>query len=54
MVGGDRFPVGSEVAYTLASAGKDLEALLREMKPSHSQTVNATAASAHGGGLRRG
>lgn len=33
---GDRFLVKSEVAYTLATSGKDLETLLREMKPSHS------------------
>jgi hypothetical protein len=28
--------VKSEAAYTLATSGKDLETLLREMKPSHS------------------
>ncbi|MGP0096236.1 MAG: PAS domain S-box protein [Terriglobales bacterium] len=44
---GDRFMVGSEVAYTLATAGKDLETLLREMKPSHSsRTAQAAAAGA--------
>jgi PAS domain S-box-containing protein len=44
---GDRFMVGSEVAYTVATAGKDLEALLREMKPSHSSgAVKAAAAPA--------
>ena len=33
---GDRFLVNSKVAYTLATSGKDLAALLREMKPAHS------------------
>ncbi len=34
---GDRFLVEAEVAYTVATAGNDLESLLREMKPSHSK-----------------
>jgi hypothetical protein len=33
---GDRFLVEAEVAYTVATAGNDLESLLKEMKPSHS------------------
>jgi PAS domain S-box-containing protein len=56
---GDRFVVGSEVAYTLAAAGKNLETLLREIKPAHSsQTVQVAAAgaagAAHDGGRWRG
>jgi PAS domain S-box-containing protein len=46
---GDRFPIEAEVTYTVASAGNDLESLLREMKPSHSNgtaKANATAAGA--------
>src|SRR5260370_34799096 len=44
---GDRFPVEAEVAYTVATAGHDLESLLREMKPSHSSgTAKAAAAGA--------
>lgn len=44
---GDRFLVGSEVAYTLASPGKDLVGLLQEMKPSYSSgTAKAAAAGA--------
>jgi PAS domain S-box-containing protein len=42
---GDRFLVGSEVAYTVATAGRDLETLLREMKPSHSSAAAKTAAA---------
>ncbi len=42
---GDRFLVGSEVAYTVASAGKELETLLREMKPAHSSGAAKAAAS---------
>jgi len=34
---GDRFLVEAEVAYTVATAGSDLESLLREMKPSHAK-----------------
>lgn len=36
---GDRFLVEAEVAYTVATAGSDLESLLREMKPSHSKGI---------------
>jgi PAS domain S-box-containing protein len=39
---GDRFLVKSEVAYTLATVGKDLEELLREMKPAHSSGLIGT------------
>jgi|SRR5271165_799560 len=43
---GDRFLVVSEVAYTLATPGKDLKALLEEMKPTHSKTAKAPATGA--------
>jgi PAS domain S-box-containing protein len=44
---GDRFLVESEVACTVASAGKDLNSLLLDMKPSHSsKTAKAVAAGA--------
>ena len=44
---GDRFLVEAEVAYTVATAGNDLESLLREMKPSHSSgPAKAVAAGA--------
>jgi hypothetical protein len=44
---GDRFLIEAEVAYTVATAGKNLESLLREMKPSHSgKTAKAAAAGA--------
>jgi PAS domain S-box-containing protein len=44
---GDRFLVEAEVAYTVATAGNDLESLLRDMKPSHSSgTVKTVAAGA--------
>jgi GGDEF domain-containing protein len=33
---GDRFLVKSEVSYTVATQGNELETLLREMKPAHS------------------
>ncbi|MGA2425191.1 MAG: PAS domain-containing protein [Terriglobales bacterium] len=50
---GDRFLVKSEVAYTLASAGKNLEGLLREMKPAHSSaTTKAAAAGAANDSVR--
>jgi len=43
---GDHFLIGSEMAYTLATKGKDLEALLGEMKPAHpSQTSTSTTFS---------
>ena len=53
---GDRFLVEAEVAYTVATAGHDLESLLREMKPSHSSgTAKAAAAGAvHDSGRLRG
>jgi len=53
---GDRFLVAAEVAYTVATAGKDLESLLREMKPSHANgTAKAVAAcAANGSGHSRG
>jgi len=43
---GDRFAIGAEAAHTVVTAGKDLESLLREMKPSHSsRPAKAAAAS---------
>jgi PAS domain S-box-containing protein len=56
---GDRFVVGSEIAYILASAGKNLETLLGEMRPAHSsqtsnKTKKAVSASAPAGGRWRG
>jgi len=36
---GDRFLVEAEVAYTVATAGNDLESLLREMKPARAKGV---------------
>jgi PAS domain S-box-containing protein len=42
---GDRFPIASEVACTMATAGSGLESLLEEMKPAHS-SVTAKAAAA--------
>jgi PAS domain S-box-containing protein len=42
---GDRFLVKAEVTYTVAKAGKDLESLLGEMKPSHSSGTAKTAAA---------
>ncbi|MFZ0800117.1 MAG: PAS domain S-box protein [Terriglobales bacterium] len=51
---GDRFLVGSEVAYTLATPGKDLEALLREMKLSHSSGAAKAAGAANASGRWRG
>jgi len=44
---GDRFPVDAEVSYAMATAGKELESLLREMRPTRaSSTTKAAAASA--------
>jgi len=44
---GDRFPIASEVACAMATAGCDLESLLEEMKPAHSSaTAKAAAAGA--------
>ena len=53
---GDRFLIESEVAYTVATAGKDLESLLREMKPSHSSKAAkaAAAGAANNSGPMRG
>jgi PAS domain S-box-containing protein len=53
---GDRFPVETEVACAVATAGSDLESLLREMKPAHSSRAGkAVAAGAvNDSGLRRG
>jgi hypothetical protein len=52
---GDRFLVEAEVAYTVATAGDDLESLLREMKASHSSgTAKAVAAGANDSGRSRG
>jgi hypothetical protein len=42
---GDRFMVEAEVAYTVATAGNDLESLLRGMKPSHSSGMAKAAAA---------
>ncbi len=42
---GDRFPIASEVACTMAAAGCDLESLLKEMKPSHSSATAKPAAA---------
>lgn len=50
---GDRFVVDSEVAYTLAIPGKDLETLLQELKPSHSSEA-AKAGIAAVGSVGRG
>jgi len=44
---GDHFPVEAEVACTVATAGDDLESLLRELKASHSSgTAKAVGAGA--------
>lgn len=52
---GDRFLVQSEVAYTLATPGKDLESHLREMKPAHSSgTAKAGPGAAHNSARSRG
>jgi PAS domain S-box-containing protein len=42
---GDRFAVGSEIAYTVATPGKDLETLLQELKPAHSSNRAKSAAA---------
>jgi PAS domain S-box-containing protein len=41
---GDRFLVEAEVTYTVATVGKGLESLLREMKPAHSKGMAKAAA----------
>jgi len=46
---GDHFLIKAEVAYTVATAGKDLASLLRELKPAHAGGV-AKAAAAGGDG----
>jgi len=53
---GDRFPVMSEVSYTVAAAGASVESLLGEMKLSHSSGVAkaAVAGSAKDSGPSRG
>lgn len=51
---GDRFMVEAEVAYTVATAGNDLESLLREMKPSHSSASAKAAGAANVAGSLRG
>ena len=43
---GDRFLVEAEVACTVATAGSDLESLLREMKPAHSKGIAKAVAAA--------
>jgi PAS domain S-box-containing protein len=42
---GDRFPVESEVSYTMATDGTDVESLLRAMRPSHSSGAAKSAAA---------
>lgn len=50
---GDRFPVETEVSYTMATAGADVESLLREMRPLHaSRTAKVAAAPKDSGPLR--
>ncbi|MGA6985620.1 MAG: PAS domain S-box protein [Terriglobales bacterium] len=53
---GDRFLIEAEVAYTVATAGHDLESLLLEMKASHSSGAakRAAAGAANNGGSSRG
>jgi PAS domain S-box-containing protein len=53
---GDRFLIEAEVAYTVATAGHDLESLLLEMKASHSSGAakRAAAGAANHGGSSRG
>jgi two-component system cell cycle response regulator len=45
---GDRFPVETEIAYTVVNAGNDLESLLREMKPAHSSQMSQALAAGAG------
>jgi PAS domain S-box-containing protein len=42
---GDRFLVVSDVAYTVATPGCDLESLLQKMKPAHSSATAKTVAA---------
>jgi GGDEF domain-containing protein len=53
---GDRFLVEAEVAYTVATAGSDVESLLREMKRSHAKGMAKAVAVgvAHVSGHLRG
>src|SRR5208283_381573 len=53
---GDRFAIAAEASYTVASAGTDLETLLRALKPSHlAGTAKAAAAgAANNSGHQRG
>ncbi len=53
---GDRFAIAAEAAYTMASAGADLETLLRALKPSHpaGSTKTAAAGAANNSGRSRG
>jgi len=45
---GDKFLVEAEVSYAVATAGRDLESLLREMKPSPSSRTAKAAANGVG------
>jgi len=51
---GDRFMVEAEVAYTVATAGSNLESLLREMKPSRSKGIAKAVAATNLSGRLRG
>ncbi len=53
---GDRFPIETEVAHTMAAAGNDVESLVGEMVASHSSRTAKPAAAGAGGdsGHRRG
>ncbi len=47
---GDRFPIETEVAHTMAAAGSDLESLLGEMVAAHSSGTAKRGATGTGGG----
>jgi GGDEF domain-containing protein len=51
---GDRFPVETEVSYTIATPGADVESLLREMRLSHSSRPASPAGTAKKSGCSRG
>jgi GGDEF domain-containing protein len=51
---GDRFLVEAEVSYTVATAGSDLESLLREMKLPHSKGTAKAAGAVNVSGRVRG
>jgi len=53
---GDRFAIAAEASYTVASAGTDLETVLRALKPSHSAGAAkaAAAGAANNSGHQRG